>query len=169
MQFNSETARNAITIQGTEFTVPAPFAEGHTVTAGEASALNQLLAENVRNNFAGKIKAEQNKATEEGREPRVFTQEELDAYVASYEFGVRQGGGTREAAYPPEVREARRIAKEMIVNALKAKNLTIKSVDPERMEAMVSELSGREDIVKEATRRLKQVEKISLDGLEIAA
>ena len=169
MQFNSDTPRNEITIQSVQFLVPAPFVEGHTVTAGEASALNQLLAENVRNNFAGKMKAAQSKAEETGTPAEEFTQEHLDAYVAEYEFGVRRSGGSRESSFPPDVREARRIATDMIKTALKAKNLTIKSVEPEKMEEMVVQLSGREDVVKEAQRRLKQVEKISIEDLDLAS
>lgn len=169
MQFNAETPRNALTIQGYEFTVPAPFVAGYAITEGEASALNQLLAENVRNNFAGKIKAEKEKAEAEGREPNEFTQEDLDAYVTDYEFGVRRSGGSREAAFPPDVREARRIATDMIKTALKAKNIKLNSVDSEKLEAMVVELSQREDIVKEAQRRLKQVEKISIEDLDLAS
>lgn len=169
MQFNQETPRNEITIQGQQFLVPAPFVEGYAVTAGEASALNQLLAENVRNNFAGKMKAAQAKAEETGGEVEIFSQENLDAYVAEYEFGVRRAGGSREASFPPDVREARRIATDMIKTALKAKNLTIKSVDPEKMEEMVSTLAGRDDVVKEAQRRLKQVEKISIEDLDLAS
>ena len=51
MQFDTDTNRVAVTIAGAEFTVPAPFAEGHTLTAGEAAALNQLTRENVRNSL----------------------------------------------------------------------------------------------------------------------
>lgn len=169
MNFNAETPRNEITIQGTVYTVPAPFVEAHPITAGEASALNQLLAENVRNNVAGKIKAEVAKAEEEKRDPVPFTQEEVDEYVADYEFGVRRAGGSREASLPPEEREARRIAREMIGAKLKEKGLTIKSVAPEKMEELVAQLATREDVKKEADRRVKQVGKISLEGLELAA
>ena len=45
-----------ITIQGGQFQIPMPFSEGHTLNGPEASAMNQLFAENIRNNFAGKMK-----------------------------------------------------------------------------------------------------------------
>src|SRR5690606_10051928 len=45
-----------ITIQGHEVSIPVRYAEGHSLNANEANALNQLMLENIRNNVAGKIK-----------------------------------------------------------------------------------------------------------------
>lgn len=70
-----------VTIAGKPFELPCPYAEGHTLTAGEASALNQVLHENVRNNMAKKV------------ETGTAGQAEIDAYVQNYQFGVRTGGG----------------------------------------------------------------------------
>jgi hypothetical protein len=64
-----------ITIAGAVFQVPIKYREGHVLTAGEASALNQTFRENVRNNLASK----------EG-----LTQEQVNEYAAKYEFGERQ-------------------------------------------------------------------------------
>ena len=50
-------SQKTITIQGVEFTVASPYAEGHTITEAEAKALNQVRAENIRNNCAGLVKA----------------------------------------------------------------------------------------------------------------
>lgn len=83
MDYSNETHRATVTIDGLEFTIPQPFEDGHTCTANEASALNQLLVENTRNNFAQKIK----RAKEKGEE--LPEQSDLDAYVSGYEFGVR--------------------------------------------------------------------------------
>ena len=83
MKFDNSTARASVTIDGLDFTVPQPFGEGHVCTANEASALNQLLVENTRNNFAQKIKRAKEKSEE------IPEQADLDAYVAGYEFGVR--------------------------------------------------------------------------------
>ena len=47
-----------VTIAGNVFAVPLRYAAGHVITEGEASALNQTLCENVRNNLAPKIKKE---------------------------------------------------------------------------------------------------------------
>lgn len=155
MQFDTSTPRNSVTIQGAEFTIPAVFTPGHQLSEGEASQMNQLLAENVRNNFAGKMKARAEKG-----EP-AYTQEDLDAYVAEYEFGVRKAG-TGEARLSPVEREARRIARDRISAALKSRN---QKVEKEQMETLVSQLSVRPDIVKEAEKRIRAVEKISIEEL----
>lgn len=99
MHFTSETPRREFTMQGKRFTAPTPFAEGHTCTAAEAHALNQILIENTRNNFAGKFKD-----AAEGKEGAVEpTQADFDAYVAEYEFGARRSAsGTRTPVDPVE-------------------------------------------------------------------
>jgi hypothetical protein len=157
MQFSPETPRQNITIQGAQFTIPTPFTEGHVLTAGEASQMNQLLTENVRNNLSGKAKAraEKNEAA--------LTQDEVDAYVSEYEFGERKAG-SGEARLSPEEREARRIARERISAALKQKGV---KVDKDNMEKMVTTLAAREDIIKEARKRVQATSKISIEELDL--
>jgi hypothetical protein len=158
MQFDASTPRAEVTIQGQTFTLPTPFTAGHQLTEGEASQMNQLLAENVRNNFAGKMKAQADKPE---AERKAFTQEDLDAYVAEYEFGVRKAGNG-EARLTPVEREARRIAKSAIEAKLKERGA---KVDKETMETLVAQLAVREDIVKEAEKRQRAVSKISIEEL----
>ena len=78
VEYTNETPRKDITIQKATYSIAMPFAEGHVCTQNEANALNQLLAENCRNNFSARFK--------DGNVP---SQEEFDAYVAGYQFGVR--------------------------------------------------------------------------------
>src|SRR6516162_9965317 len=68
-----------ITIAGSRFVVPSPYKAGHTCTNGEANALNQTLAENVRNNLASRSKN------------GTLAQADVDEYLASYQFGQRNG------------------------------------------------------------------------------
>lgn len=113
MNFTSETPRREFTMQGHRFTAPLVFNEGHVCSAAEAHALNQILIENTRNNFAGRFKAVE--AKEEGA--TVPTQEEFDAYVSEYEFGARRTStGTRTIVDPVE-----REAFDMALRAVKAK------------------------------------------------
>lgn len=98
MQFNENTPRRTTQISGTSFEVIAPFAAGHVCTEGEAAALNQILAENLGNNFRQRVKDAQ--AGVEG--VTLPTQEDLDAYIAAYEFGVRQSSGPRAPVDPIE-------------------------------------------------------------------
>ena len=68
-----------VTIGGEQFTVALPYVAGHVINEGEASALNQTLIENARNNLSGRVKNAN------------LTQADVDAYLASYQFGVKGG------------------------------------------------------------------------------
>ena len=94
-----------ITIAGSAYNVPVRYEEGHELTAGEASALNQTYHENIRNNLA--------KLAKEG----TLTQEKVDEYSGNYQFGIRAAGTgvTRD----PVMAEAMRIAKKQIAELLK--------------------------------------------------
>ena len=105
-----------ITIQGSLFRVPIRYAAGHTLNDGEASALNQTLHENLRNNFAKKVS--------EGQEagiPLETLQQQLDDYANDYQFGVRTGGGGFRG--DPVMTLAMNIAREMVRAAVKGKGL----------------------------------------------
>lgn len=112
-----------ITIQKFVFQAPAPYSAGiHELTAGEASALNRVLAENLRNNFAPTIK----KATEGGA---VLDADDLQAkfaaYAASYAFA---SGRASKSIVDPVEKEAHRIAKEHVTTALKNKGFNMKNL-----------------------------------------
>jgi hypothetical protein len=167
MQFDTSTPRQDITIQGAIFSCPMPFHEGYPLKANEASAMNGLLAENLRNNVVGKF-------SEGEGENRRFncTQEQFDEYASQYEFGARRGSG--EARLSPVEREARKIAREKVNEALKAKGkkLDLKTEQGrETMEALVSQLAANPAIVKEAEKRVKATERISVEelGLDFSA
>jgi hypothetical protein len=127
MQFDSNTPRTERTIgktDGPSFTVqvPQPYVSGgHTLTEGEASALNQLIAENLSNNIRqklvdGQVDAEGNIT---GPHTAESAQALVDSYLADYEIGVRRAGtGTARVTDPVE-REARKIARAKAVAMVK--------------------------------------------------
>ena len=120
------TARDSITIQGKTFTVPQPYEAGDALKANEASALNQVLAENLRNNFASKVKDAEEKAKAAGVEVDVETlQSELDSYAEEYEFGARTGGGRTG---DPVMAEAMDIMREKVRAAIKKAGHSLKGV-----------------------------------------
>lgn len=120
-----------ITIQGKTFTIPHRYVAGVVeLTDGEAHALQQVYAENIRNNFAGQMK----KAAE-GENPTELGQSDLDEYVANYEFGIRSGGGG--VARNPVEAEERRLAIAAIRALLTAKGKTWKGLTEEQQEALV--------------------------------
>jgi hypothetical protein len=167
-QITAETPRADITIQGLVFSCPQPYGAGHALSENEAAALNQVFAENVRNNCASRVKAavaKREKGEEAPTDEALLT--EFEDYAVSYEFGVRRSSGVSEARLTPEEREARRLAGDRIKEALKAKGFTIKSVGQEKFDSMVDELSRRDDIVKLARKRVNDMQKIGLDELNL--
>ncbi len=137
---------DTITISGHAFQVPVRYAEGHELTAGEASALNQTYHENLRNNFAKKVK--------EGVEANVgldILQQQLDAYAAEYEFGVRAAGGG--APRDPVMSEAMSIAKGIIRQALKKKGKKVSEVDPKAITEAAHKLIARDGSIMETAKQ----------------
>lgn len=113
---NSGNSYDQITIQGESFRVPIRYHAGHTLNEGEASALNQTLHENLRNNFAKRVS--------DGKEagvPKETLQQQLDDYAADYQFGVRTGGGGFRG--DPVMTLAMNAARELVRQAIKLKNL----------------------------------------------
>lgn len=122
--FNENTARKKLTIVGHIYDIAQPFEEGHVCTANEANVLNQILAENCRNNFAPRLKKE---------DAVVPTQEEFDAYVAGYEFGVRSVSSS-----DPVLKEMKAIAESYLINALRQRGKTKASMSKEDFDNAVA-------------------------------
>lgn len=101
-------SRTEITIAGRNFMVDSPYTEGHRLNANEAAALNQVLHENLRNNFAKRVK------------DGTAGQAELDAYAQTYQFGVRTGGGGRVS--DPVERRALELAKAAVEAGIRKSN-----------------------------------------------
>lgn len=173
---------SSITIQGLEFEVPDMYSAGsHVLTAGEASALNQTRAENLRNNFAPKIKAamvEYRKANSLAEDAEVAVTSldhealtaDFDKYAGEYEFGVRKSGtGTRTPTDPVE-RESIRIAKERVKAALNKKGIKLDSVSKEKMAELIQNVITKyPDVKEEAQRRVSAASNIALDELDLGA
>ena len=175
-------ASGTITIQGLEFSVDWPYKAGSIeLSPGEASALNQTRAENLRNNFAAQIKQalaeyrETNKIPEDQEiASSVLDKETLDKdfkeYADNYEFGVRQLGGGGRIPTDPVEREAFKIASEKVREALKARNVKLTSVSKETMQDMVEKVIAKyPDITAEAKRRVNAVSSIVIEDLSKAA
>lgn len=165
-------SRSEVTIAGLVFEVEDRFAEGQTITLteGQASSFNQLLRENVRNNFAGEVKAARTVNNEDGTttevllsdEQRAKLQSDLDAYVAGYDFGVRRAG-TPKAPKDPVLAEALNIAKQAVRAALTARNLSVKADQVNELAAQALE-KNRDKFVEEAKRRIAEASELaSLD------
>lgn len=121
-----------ITIAGKKFPVRNPYEGGHSLTDGEASALNQLRHENVRNNMAKTVK------TWDGTEDGLLA--EVDKYDAEYEFNVRREGEARVPSDPIST-EAKAIAREAIKQALERAG---QKADAKQMSAAIEKLLSDE-------------------------
>lgn len=126
-----------ITIGGASYNVPLRYEEGHELTAGEASALNQTFHENIRNNLS--------KQAKDG----TLTQEAVDAYANEYQFGIRSGGATRD----PVQAEAMRIAKSKITAALKAAGKKVGDVETSALNEAAKALIARDSQIMELARQ----------------
>lgn len=116
-----ETPRVNFTINKKQFSVPAPYAAGHVLTAGEASAMNQTFRENIRNNNADNVDKWLAGTPAEGDKPAIEpltieqVQAKLDEYASDYEFGERSTAAPR---MDPVEREARSMVKEAVTAML---------------------------------------------------
>jgi hypothetical protein len=114
-----------ITIAGHKFTVPegvlARYQIGYTLAdEGEVSTIRQTLCENLRNNFANKVKTTSN-GGELTQEQMTALQADFEKYAGEYKFGVRSAGGGGRRVVDPTEREMIKLAKEDIGKAYFAK------------------------------------------------
>lgn len=131
-----------ITIAGSTFNVPVRYEEGHELTAGEASALNQTYHENIRNNLAKKAK--------EG----TLTQEEVDSYAEGYQFGVRAAGAG--VSRDPVMSEAMRIAKKQIAELLKKSGKKVGDYTVETINGAAKALLAKDPAIMDLARQRVQ-------------
>lgn len=167
-------ASQSIVIQGFDFTIPAPYSEGAVLTANEASALNQLYAENVRNNSASRIKSAKEVAEKAGVEfsldttlvgegdDAVTLRASIEDYAANYEFGARRTS-SKEPVDPIQ-REAFRIAKEVVGGQLAAKSIKIKDLAEGVYDQHIESVAKMEKVQKLAAKRVKEREALANDG-----
>ena len=153
---------HTITISGKPFTVEPRYAEGHTLNANEASALNQTFFENLRNNFATSAK--------EGK-----SQEDFDAYATSYQFGVRTGGG---GSRDPVETEAMNMARDSVKQGIKAAGKNVSDFSAKSISEAAAKLLERKPEYRElAKKRVEEMQSNAsaeipddlLSGLEPAA
>jgi hypothetical protein len=156
---NSGSAYDQITIQSKVFRVPIKYAAGHVLKENEAGALNQTFHENLRNNFATRVRD----GVEAGLDDKTL-QQQLDDYAATYEFGVRGGGGTRG---DPVLTLAMNLARELIRKAIKNNKLNEEEWPATRVTQAARQLldsQGEDGSLIKAARRQLEAEKAAADS-----
>lgn len=120
----SETPTITRTFAGHEFTVPAPYTEGHVLTAPEASWLNGQVASVVGNAFSGDLRraeAAKKGATKTWDLPAMFAER-----YASYALGEGRGSGGGTASGTSALdRTITFLATEDIKSRIAAKGLKV--------------------------------------------
>lgn len=163
MKIDKKAPSREITIQGKQFSVPEPFSEGHTCTTAEASALNQVLAENVRNNNANAVK----KAVEDGSFDQATAQKWLDDYIAAYEFGARRSGG--RIADPVE-RRALELATEKVKEKIRAHpEYSLSDFPAAKIRELAESVLEKNPALREAAKQSIEIERktASADDLDL--
>lgn len=152
VQFTNETIRSDIKVNKVDYTIPCPFEEGHVCTANEAKALNQLLKENVRNNFASKIKPD----------APIPSQEEFDAYVAGYEFGIRSITST-----DPVMKEMIKIAEGLVMKSLEKAGVSKKALGADAFNKKVDEVLANPDYEAKIRAKAEQIVEIKASAIDL--
>lgn len=153
------------------FELSDPFSAGHSLAENEASALNALRAENIRNAISRIITRE----TGNGGEGRLLSSEalsrvqaEAERYDAEYVFGSKRAYTrstrletlAREIARPIALAEIRRLAE-----SLDSRD-QMYDVSAEKVEALIAEISRREPVLVEARLRLEEEMHVTSEALE---
>lgn len=154
-----------ITIQGVEFTVSAPYAEGHQISEAEAKALNQVRSENIRNNQAKLVKAAKEEFGEELSEDIIADlQNQITAYDEGYEFTLASVGGGRKTRDPYEA-EALKIARDAVTAKIKDTGKRVKDYDKDALNAKIAEIAERDAVKKAAKKAVDERNKLASDSL----
>ena len=159
-----------IKIQGIRFDVSAPYTEGHTLTAAEAGALNQVRAENVANNIRPEVKTilkgvfgadSVPKGEEVSEASQTELQDKITAYDKEYHFGM-----TGMRSTDPVTAMANKIARGAIEKKIKSEGMTVKQYKEENgkdaYRALVAQVAGMPQVQAEAKRQVEGVKKLSI-------
>jgi hypothetical protein len=169
-EITAETPTKEFTIAGLTIPVAQPYVEGHALTENEATALNGLLAENLRNNFAARVKKAQEalKTGEELNVPELI--EQFQKYAGEYEFGLRRANGTGTTQpKDPVAREALNMARDVIRGALKDSGYNLKEVGAAKIQELAEDLVQRDPrFTAAAEESIARVKALSAGGLDFS-
>lgn len=179
-----------IVIAGLEFLVQPRYAAGHVLLENEATALNQTYAENLRNNFASKVKAAASAQLKSVIEVNGWTEDEVKALTKEQveELSTPQGealaelntlfttysadyvfSGKRAPAVPvdPVGKEAYKMAKQVLTEHFRKLNVDMKKVD--NLDDLIGGLITKNPSIREEAQRrvdtAKSLATLSMPGL----
>lgn len=170
---------DTITVAGASLSLAPKYAEGDTITALEAKALNQTRAENIGNNLRKRIAALGTQIEVEGKKVLQYAEDALasaqvmiEEAAASYQFNVRKvGSGPRVT--DPIAKIAMSLARDIITKKLVAQGKTwaaVSKANPEGLKAKQAEFAARPDVRADAEKLHKARQKTlagSDDGMDL--
>jgi len=138
-----------------KFEVSPRFATGHVCSAEDAEKLNRAMAQSL----ADTAKTELANGVDPG-----IVQAILTGKAAEFSFGP---AGKRKVSTDPVMVEARKIAKSLVLSAMRARGMDVKSLDivdlAERIESLITR---RPDLtIDEARKRMDAAQGIILPFL----
>lgn len=149
--------------------VPQPYSAGpHELTAGEASALNQTIAENLSNNLRKKL-VDGNPDEDNRQWTEAEAQAIVDKYIEEYEIGVRRAGSGVTRVTDPVEREARKIARQKAVAYIKENGGRPSDFDLDPIIDQIFE-ANRDVLMAEGKKIVKAAEKAreASEGLDLS-
>ena len=158
-----------IQTQGVTVEVSDPYDEGHSCSAAEAKALNQVRAENVRNNTQKAVMEVLESNGGDVAASQAAVQQIVGEYDAGYEFTLASvgGGGTR---LDPLTKECRSIAREYVSLKIKEKGMTQKEYleknGDNSIKDLIVKIAEEEQIVKLAKKNL--AERSKMDSIDVS-
>lgn len=154
-----------ITIHSIPFTLDPPFAEGHTLTSGEAKVLNDAWVLNLRKNFAVRIKRLHDEAAM--WPPSADAIAQLQARFAEYAANYALGATPTKTQIDPVLREARKMARARVLAKLREVSPSTQFSE-EEIEAHVSDVLSRyPSFMEEARKRVDALQSVALSALEL--
>jgi hypothetical protein len=163
----SDAPRRDITVQGLILQYPQPYEVGHQLIEGEVVAINQTFGENLRNNFAGKVK----KACEEAgvensselpAETKAQLQKDFDTFAEGYEFGARGGRET-----DPVKSKALELATNKVKASLKAKGHKLSEVGTDKIRDWAEAAIEKNPDFLKAAQRIVDASRAAAAELEV--
>jgi len=175
-EITADLDRRDITVQGVILAAPMPYEAGHELQENEASVLNQTWLENLRNNFASRVRDAYKEAgawdDETDKPKRELLADEVraiqhafDEYVKGYEFGVRTGGRT---PVDPIMAQALQLAEVQIKKAIKAKGMSLSEVGKEKIRDLCTEAVEKNPKFLEKARQIHAARQAAVDELEVS-
>lgn len=158
---NSRVLPMQVRIKGYSFSIAEPYSEGHTLTRGEAQALNGVRAENVRNNLKKLVDEAQTLAGDRLLSPGELAQiqSRFTEYDAGYSFEERRAQAPRRGDLEIAARE---IATEVVDARARQEGLDL---TPEDREVFIEQVAQDPGVLEQAHQRATAKRQALADSL----